>query len=86
MDPHRLTLLSTLHPQALVKEGRLLRLIEIFLELRLTPNELATCRRLGLPHRKLGNRVSLYNPLESLSWLMARGKSLDSFDTTKEAA
>ncbi len=86
MDPHRITPLSILHPQALVKEARLLRIVEIFLELSLTPAELAICRRLGMPHRKVGSRVNLYNPLESLSWLMARHTSIDSSDTTQEVA
>mgnify|MGYP001274468203 CR=1 FL=1 len=86
MHSNRLIILSSLDPQALVKEARLLRIIQICLGPNLTPAGLATCRRLGMPHRKLGEHAYRYNPLESLAWLEARHISSDPSTTMQEAA
>lgn len=86
MDFQQISSLSPFDPQALVKEARLLCIIQECLGLNLTPTGLAICRRLGMPHRKLGEHAYRYNPMESLAWLKARHIGSDPSATMQEVA
>jgi|GEM_PF-2625671 len=59
-------------PQELVREARLLRIIETTFGLYLSPLDLAYCRHLGMPYTRLGIRSFFYRPETCLAWLSAR--------------
>ncbi len=58
--------------QELVKEPRLLKIIEDSLGLRLTPAGLGGFRSLGMPYKRIGKGPTLYRPNRCLAWLIAR--------------
>ena len=72
--------------QELVKEARLLQIIENSLGLRLSHIDLAYFRHIGMPYTRIGIRNFLYRPETCLMWLNVRHITPNIFTNFKEVA